>query len=65
MKAKIKILRGRTVLFSGTVEMNKKAYENEIDPTEAFAEDLFNVERYINEQGAYRCHTAIEENEQT
>lgn len=63
MKAKITIRRGRQVLFSGVVESDKRAYVNTYRPIEVFLGDLFNIELYINAQGAYRCH--IEECDDT
>lgn len=58
MKAQIKVLQGHKVLWTAVVTASPKAYENKIDPNEEFLEDLFNIERYVNTQGAYRMHVS-------
>lgn len=60
-KAKIKVYQGRDLLMTAVVTMNEKAksYKDRPFPEEEFSQDIFNLERYINSQGSYRCHTEI------
>ena len=65
MKATITILRGTDKIITGTLVARTKHYADEVRPNEAFAEDLINIERYINTQGAYRCHIETTEHKGT
>lgn len=58
MKAKLEVRQGRDLLFTAIVTRNDKGYEDRMDAGETFREDLYNIERYINTQGAYRCHVS-------
>jgi hypothetical protein len=60
IRVQLKIMRGKDTLFTGELKSRdlKDVPFNENDDR---IDDIFNIERYINEQGAYRCHVEIVE----
>lgn len=56
IKAKFKIMRGRETLFTGIIEAEDAKFESD---EKQRIEDLFNIERCVNQQGAYRMHAEI------
>jgi hypothetical protein len=58
IKAKITIKQGPVTLFTGELNSHDPKHPG-FDDDEDKMEDLFNIERYINTQGAYRCHIEI------
>lgn len=62
IKAKIIIKRGNKTLFIGEVKSLPQKYETYHADKDRM-EDLFNIERFINTQGAYRCHIECDDGE--
>lgn len=55
-RVRMRIFSGRKLLFDGILNAKHPKQVQDSGTRDAILEDSFNIERYINTQGAYRCH---------